>query len=162
MAIKRWLIFIVLFTISLTAILSVLIYVQAREPFNDALSTAESYTLKNNLLETIDDSYVYNSTDSYQTIIGKTKEGSKKAYFIPVKANDEPIMEVSLEEGISKEEAISIVLDGEQDSKLLHAKLGVEEVGPVWEITYVSSKNKLNYVYVLFDNGDWWKKISNL
>lgn len=162
MAIKRWLLFIVIFTISLTAILSILIYTQAREPFKEALTSAESYTLKNNLLETIDESYVYNSTDSYQTIIGNTKDGAKKAFFIPLKANEEPIMEVSFEEGISKEEAISIVLDGEQESKVLHAKLGVEEVGPVWEITFVNSKDNLNYVYLLFDNGDWWKRISNL
>ena len=162
MALKRWLLFIVIFTISLTAILSILIYTQAREPYKEALTSAESYTLKNNLLETIDESYVYNSTDSYQTIIGDTKDGSKKAFFIPLKANEEPIMEVSFEEGISKEEAISIVLDGEQESKVLHAKLGVEEVGPVWEITFVNSKDNLNYVYLLFDNGDWWKRISNL
>lgn len=162
MALKRWLIFIVVFAISLTIILSLLIYKEAREPFNDNLTKAESYTLQNNLLKTIDDSYVYNNTDSYQTIIGTNKDGSKKAFFIPTKDNEEQIMEVSLEEGISEEKAVSIALEGEKGSKLLHAKLGVEEVGPVWEITFVNSKDNLNYVYLLFDNGDWWKRISNL
>lgn len=41
-------------------------------------------------------------------------------------------------------------------------KLGYEEVGPVWEITYTNSDDKLNYVYIIFEDGQWWKRILNL
>ncbi|WP_144511363.1 DUF5590 domain-containing protein [Bacillus sp. FJAT-22090] len=162
MALKRWLLFIVGFAISLTVILSLLIYVQAKAPFKDANNNAEEYATKNNLLAKVDDSYVYNSTTTFHTVIGTTSKGVKKAYFIPEKATKDAIMEVKLQDGISKEQAIKLALEKEKNSKLLHAKLGVEEIGPVWEITYVNEKNNLNYVYLLFDNGDWWKRISNL
>lgn len=162
MTLKKWLLFIVVFAFSLTVILSLLIYFQAKAPFKDAAETAELYVTKNNLLAQVEDSYVYNSSTTFHTIIGKTSKGEEKAFFIPEKKTDDPIMEVKLQDGISKEQAIDLAMKEETNSKLLHAKLGVEEVGPVWEITYVSEKNNLHYVYLLFDNGDWWKRISNL
>lgn len=162
MVLKKWLLFLVVFAISLTAILSLLIYFQAKAPFKDANEYAESYIIENNLLAQVEDAYVYNSSTTSHTIIGKTAKGEEKAFFIPEKETDEAIMEVNLQDGISKERAIQLAMENETNSKLLHAKLGVEEVGPVWEITYVNETNNLNYVYLLFDNGDWWKRISNL
>lgn len=162
MVLKRWLLFIVIFAISLTVILSLLIYFQAKTPFSEANETAEIYVTKNHLLAQVNDSYVYNSTSTFHTVIGKTAKGEEKAFFVPAKKTDDAIMEVNLKDGISKEKAIALAMSNEKNGKLLHAKLGVEEIGPVWEITYVNEKNTLNYVYLLFDNGDWWKKISNL
>ncbi|TQR15358.1 DUF5590 domain-containing protein [Psychrobacillus soli] len=162
MVLKRWLLFIVIFAISLTVILSLLIYFQAKIPFKEANENAEAYVTKNNLLSQVDDSYVYNSTSTFYTVIGKTAKGEEKAFFIPDKKTDDAIMEVKLQDGISKEKAIELAMANEKNSKLLHAKLGVEEIGPVWEVTYVNEKDNLNYVYLLFDNGDWWKRISNL
>ncbi|WP_342600880.1 DUF5590 domain-containing protein [Psychrobacillus sp. FSL H8-0483] len=162
MVLKRWLLFLVVFAVSLTVILSLLIYFQAKAPFKDANKSAETYVTENNLLAQVEDAYVYNSSSTFHTIIGKTAKGEEKAFFIPEKENDDAIMEVNLQDGISKEQAIQLAMEDETNSKLLHAKLGVEEVGPVWEITYVNETNKLNYVYLLFDNGDWWKRISNL
>lgn len=162
MVLKRWLLFIVIFAISLTVILSLLIYFQAKTPFSEANENAESYVTKNHLLAQVDDSYVYNSTSTFHTVIGKTAKGEEKAFFVPAKKTDDALMEVNLKDGISKEKAIELAMSNEKNGELLHAKLGVEEIGPVWEITYVNEKNTLNYVYLLFDNGDWWKKISNL
>lgn len=162
MILKRWLIFIVVFVISLTAILSLLIYFQAKAPFHTASKDAETYVLKNNLLTKVDDSYVYNSSQTIHTVIGSTKDGVEKAFFIPDKKTEETIMEVNLQDGISAEQAIGLAMKDEKNSKLLHAKLGVEEVGPVWEISYINKSNNLSYVYILFNNGDWWKRISNL
>ncbi|GGA25898.1 cell wall elongation regulator TseB-like domain-containing protein [Psychrobacillus lasiicapitis] len=162
MVLKRWLLFIVVFAFSLTVILSLLIYFQAKIPFKEANENAETYVTKNHLLAQVDASYVYNSTNTFHTVIGKTAKGEEKAFFLPEKKTDDAIMEVKLRDGISKEKAIELAMSNEKNGELLHAKLGVEEVGPVWEITYVNEKNNLNYVYLLFDNGDWWKKISNL
>ncbi len=162
MALKRWVIFLSVFTLSLVAIISLLIYFQAKSPFKEANEAAESYLVKNNLIEEVEESYPYNSTASYHTVVGNTAEGETKAFFVPDKNSEETIMEINLADGISKEEAISIALADTKNSKLLHAKLGVEEVGPVWEITYVNQSDNLNYVYLLFENGDWWKRISNL
>ncbi|MEI4768364.1 DUF5590 domain-containing protein [Psychrobacillus sp. FJAT-51614] len=162
MAVKKWILFIVIFLISLTVVLSSLIYFQAKAPFNAASEDAESYVIQNDLLSDINDSYVYNSSETFHTVIGTTDKGEEKAFFIPEKKTDEAIMEVNLKDGITKEQAIELAMKEEKNSKLLHAKLGVEEVGPVWEITFVNKDNNLGYVYLLFNNGDWWKRISNL
>ncbi|MFF2752715.1 DUF5590 domain-containing protein [Psychrobacillus sp. NPDC058041] len=162
MALKRWILFIVTFLISLTVILSLLIYFQAKAPFKAASHDAETYVLHNNLLSHINDSYVFNSAATYHTVIGTTAKGEEKAFFIPEKKTNDTIMEVKLKDGITKEQAIELAMKDEKNSKLLHAKLGVEEVGPVWEISFINKDNKLGYVYLLFDNGDWWKRISNL
>lgn len=162
MSLKKWLLFIVIFAFSLTIIISLLIYFQAKSPFSDATDAAESYALENNLLAQVDETYVYNNTSTFYTVIGTTAKGEEKAYFLPDNQSDEKIMEVSLDEGISEQQAVDIAMKDVKDAKLLHAKLGVEKIGPVWEITYVNADDKLNYVYLLFDNGEWWKRISNL
>ena len=162
MAVKRWIIFLSVFALSLTAIITLLIYFQAKQPFKEASETAESYLVQNNLIEKVVESYPYNSTNRYHTVVGITSEGEEKAFFVPSKDTEETIMEINLADGISKEDAISIAMAEVQGGKLLHAKLGVEEVGPVWEIAYVNQSDNLNYVYLLFENGDWWKRISNL
>lgn len=163
MALKKWILFIVVFLISLTIILSLLIYFQAKAPFKASSDDAETYVLQNNLLYQIKESYVYNSLTTFHTVIGTTTKGEEKAFFIPEKKlDDDAIMEVNLKDGITEEKAIELAMKDQKISKLLHVKLGVEEVGPVWEITYVNKDNNLGYVYILFDNGDWWKRISNL
>ena len=162
MGLKKWLLFIVIFALSLTIIISLLIYSQARNPFLDATDKAQSYALENNLLAQVDKTYVYNNTSTFYTVIGSTAKGEEKAYFLPDKQSDEKIMEVSLDDGISEQQAVDLVMKDVKDGKLLHAKLGVEKIGPVWEIAYVNAEDNLNYVYLLFDNGEWWKRISNL
>ena len=162
MGVKKWLLFIVIFGLSLTIIINLLIYFQAKSPFSEATDEAESYVLENNLLAQVEKTYVYNNTSTFYTVIGSTAKGEKKAYFLPDQQSDEKIMEVNLDEGISQQQAVDLVMKDVKEGKLLHAKLGVEEIGPVWEITYVNAENNLNYVYLLFDNGEWWKRISNL
>ena len=67
-----------------------------------------------------------------------------------------------LTEGITKQQALAVLKDEAQVSKVLHAKLGFEEAGVVWEISYVNDSDDLNYVYILFEDGQWWKRILNL
>lgn len=162
MVLKRWLLFIVVFTISLTVILSLLTYSQSRAPFNDANKAAENYVLKNHLLAEVNETYVYNSVATFHTVIGSTSKGEQKAFFVPDDATKESTMEVSLKDGITEKQAIKMALENEKSSEILHVKLGVEEVGPVWEIAFINEENSLNYVYILFNKGDWWKRISNL
>ena len=50
MGLKKWLLFIVIFALSLTIVISLLIYFQAKGPFSEATDKAESYVLENNLL----------------------------------------------------------------------------------------------------------------
>lgn len=162
MVLKKWAQFIVIFLFSLTAILSLLIYFQAKAPFNAANEDAKAYVLQQKLLSNIHNAYVYNSSTTYHTVIGTAANGDKKAVFVPELITKEAIREVNLKDGITREQAIQLALGDEKNSKLLNAKLGLEEVGPVWEISFINKDNNLGYVYLLFKNGDWWKRISNL
>lgn len=72
------------------------------------------------------------------------------------------IQEVYLQDGITEEQALSVLNNKEEVKEILHTKLGYEEVGAVWEITYTNESDELNYVYILFEDGQWWKRILNL
>lgn len=61
-----------------------------------------------------------------------------------------------------QKEAISEATRKGDVKEILHTKLGVEKPGVVWEITYLNKQDKLNYVYIMFENGQWWKRILNL
>jgi uncharacterized protein YpmB len=67
-----------------------------------------------------------------------------------------------LQDGITREKALSVIDDEKDVKKVLHTKLGYEEAGVVWEITYTNNADNLNYVYILFEDGQWWKRILNL
>ena len=72
------------------------------------------------------------------------------------------MQEVFLADGITKEQAIAVLTNEVNVKEILHTKLGYEEAGAVWEITYKSESGTLNYVYLLFEDGQWWKRILNL
>ncbi len=86
----------------------------------------------------------------------------KKAVFVPTNLEEDSIQEVFLKDGITEKQALSVFKDEGNVQKVLHMKLGYEEPGVVWEITYVNNHDKLNYVYILFEDGDWVKRIKNL
>lgn len=81
--------------------------------------------------------------------------------FVPITLDEKSIQQVYLKDGITKEQALSVLSDQEV-KEILHTKLGYEEPGAVWEITYLNDSDKLNYVYILFEDGQWWKRILNL
>ena len=69
---------------------------------------------------------------------------------------------MKLADGISAEQAVANVKQELNVKKILHVTLGLEVEGPVWEVAFTSDNGKLNYVYVFFDTGQWWKRILNL
>ena len=83
MVLKRWILFIVIFVFSLTIVLSLLIYFQAKGPFTDAVESAKSYAIENNLLAHVDKTYLYNNNSTVTTVVGTTAKGEEKAFFVP-------------------------------------------------------------------------------
>lgn len=159
---KNWLIFIAVFILSLSIIITVLIFWNAKKPFDNIEEKAEELALSSDSLKKVTDSYVYNGSKPYVTVFGEDEDGEKKAVFVPISLEEEAIQEVFLKEGITEKEALA-QLNKEQDvKKILHTKLGYESVGAVWEITYTNNSDNVNYVYIVFEDGQWWKRILNL
>lgn len=161
---KNWIIFISVFIVSLALAISVLVIWKSDGPFNKVEKKAEELALSTNALAVVSDSYVYNGNKPYVTVFGEDEDGNEKAIFVPISLEEDSIQEVFLQDGVTKEQALS-VLNNEVEvevEKILHTKLGYEEVGPVWEITYTNGEEKLNYVYIIFEDGQWWKRILNL
>lgn len=159
---KNWLIFIGVFLLSLALVISILVIWKSDAPFNEIEDQAEDLAVSSGSLAVVSDSYVYNGNKPYVTVFGEDEKGNEKAIFVPISLEENSIQEVFLQDGVTKEQALSVLNNEEEVKEILHTKLGFEEVGPVWEITYTNDAEKLNYVYILFEDGQWWKRILNL
>lgn len=159
---KKWVIFISVFTVSLCLILSLFVLWKAGQPFSVEQAKAEKLALQEDKLTEVNDSEVYSGSNIYITVLGKDQSGEEKAVLIPANRDDLNIEEVLLKNGISKVQAIETVEKEFKVKEVLHTKLGWEQNNAVWEITFLSQNNKLNYVYLSFEDGTWWKRILNL
>jgi len=160
---KNWIIFISVFIVSLALVISILVIWKSDEPFDEIEEKAEKLAISSNSLAVVSDSYVYNGNKPYVTVFGEDEDGNEKAVFVPISLEEKSIQEVLLKDGVTKEQALSVLNSEEKVKEVLHIKLGYEEeVGAVWEITYTSGNEKLNYVYIIFEDGQWWKRILNL
>lgn len=159
---KNWLIFISVFTVSLSLVIAVLVLWKAEAPFRSIEKQAEQLALDAKALAIVSESYTYNGKHSYVTVFGVDEYGDQKAVFIPTNLEEDSIQEVFIKDGITEKEALSILKKEGNVQKVLHMKLGYEEPGAVWEVAYLNDKDKLNYVYILFEDGDWWQRIKNL
>ena len=159
---KKWITFIGVFVLSLTICISLFVLWKAGQPFSNQEDNAKQLALSEKKLAQVSSAEVYSGSDSYVTVIGIDENGDDKAVFIPNDKKVQQIEEIFLENGITEEQAVKVVQDEFVVKKILHTKLGWEDKNAVWEITFLNENDKLNYVYVLFENGKWWKRILNL
>lgn len=159
---KNWLTFIAVFILSLGLIITILVFWNANKPFNEIEEKAEKLALSSEVLSTVTKSYVYNGSKPYVTVFGEDEDGEEKVVFVPISLEEEAIQEAYLKDGITEEQALAHLKDEKDIKKILHTKLGYESVGVVWEITYMNNSDNVNYVYLMFEDGEWWKRILNL
>ncbi|MER1956350.1 MAG: DUF5590 domain-containing protein [Solibacillus sp.] len=159
---KNWIIFSVVFILSLSLVITVLVVWKANAPFSDIEQKAEAFALDTKALAVVEDSYVYNGNKPYVTVFGVDEYGKEKAIFVPMSLDENSMQEVFLTEGITKEDALERFRNETAVKEILHTKLGFEQAGAVWEITYISTSGSLNYVYLMHEDGQWWKRILNL
>ncbi|MEK4629237.1 MAG: DUF5590 domain-containing protein [Solibacillus sp.] len=159
---KNWIIFSVIFIVSLSLVISVLVIWKADAPFNEMEQKAEAFALETKALAVVSDSYVYNGNKPYVTVFGVDEYGKEKAIFVPMSLEENSMQEVFLQDGITEEQALDVFRNETPAKEILHTKLGFEEPGAVWEITYKTESGSLNYVYLMFEDGQWWKRILNL
>lgn len=159
---KNWIIFSIVFILSLSLVISVFVLWKANAPFVDIEQKAEALALDTKALAVVEDSYVYNGNKPYVTVFGVDEYGKEKAIFVPMSLDENSMQEVFLAEGITEADALDRFRNETAVKEILHTKLGFEKAGAVWEITYISTSGSLNYVYLLHEDGQWWKRILNL
>lgn len=159
---KSWIKFFAIFFVMLAVVLTVLVTIKAYAPYHSATQEAKDVVLKERLLKTVDKSYVYNSTNHYVTVIGKNDKNQSTAVVLNQDRPKAKKEVIELSKGVTEKEAIKIATEGQKVKKVLHVHLGIEKPGPVWEVAFENNRDELNYVYVVFETGQWWKKITNL
>lgn len=157
----NWIKFLAVFLLSLTLIIVITIFYNAYKPISAANSAAVDKAIQSGKVLSVKDSQVFNGTQPLVTVFGKNEAGEEVAVFVD-ETSDGEYKEVRLKDGIDKKKAEQLVRDGMEVDKILHVSLGIEEIGPVWEVAFKNKNDKLNYVYLLFEDGHLWKKILNL
>ena len=157
----NWIKFISVFLLALSSVIIITIFYNANKPFASAKTTAIERALESGQIVTAEYAQPYNGVQPVVTVYGEDADGEKLAVFIDGRTEG-AFEEVRLADGITAETAVETVNEELEVSKVLHAKLGIEEVGAVWEVAFKNESGKLSYVYVVFEDGQWWKRILNL
>ncbi|KIL48032.1 cell wall elongation regulator TseB-like domain-containing protein [Jeotgalibacillus campisalis] len=157
---KKWMVLVPALLIVTILIISITIYSIARQPLNASIDQAEAKAREELQFSQIEESYPYNGTKAYSVIQG-TAEDQQMVAFIPKDEEEDPTTR-RMEEGISEDEVIAMLNETDEPTKIMSSRLGLESEGPVWEIIYLDNDKMLNYYYVLFDSGEWWRTIRNL
>lgn len=77
---KNWLIFITVFLLSLTLVISILVIWKADEPFDEIEKQASDLAISSDHLKFVSDGYVYNGNEPYITLFGEDEQGKKKQF----------------------------------------------------------------------------------
>lgn len=157
---KKWITIILVAAVIVMGTASVLLYQTARGPVEEEFDQAAKRVLDETSMKEIEKTTMYHGAEAYTVITGTDDNNEKVVAFVPEKK--EEIIVKKWADGISKDQAINKLKDEKQPDEILSVRLGHESVGPVWEITYLDKQRNLNYFYLLFSNGEWWKKIENL
>ena len=157
----NWIKFITVFLIALTTVIVVTVFYNANKPLATMTDNASEAAINSGQIASVDTVQPYNGTESYVTVFGLDDDGEKIAVFVDGKS-EEDFKTVKVADGITADEAVETVKKELAVEKVLHVSLGIEEAGPVWEVAFKSENDKLNYVYVHFESGQWWKRILNL
>lgn len=158
---KKWILSILIIGVVFICSAMGIVYTVAKNPQDTEFERVSKLVQDQELIEEVEAVYSYNSVKSYITVIGTSAEEEPVAYLVD-KENYQSAFEVKLSSGVTKEYAEDLVMQNQAVKEILYTKLGYEEVGPVWEVTFVNADNALSYTYVNFITGDWWKRISNL
>lgn len=120
---KNWIIFISVFIVSLALVISVLVIWKSDAPFDEIEKKAEELALTTKILDVVSDSYVYNGNKPYVTVFGEDADGNEKAVFVPISLEEKKIQEVFLKDGVTKEQALSVLNNEVKVNEILHTKI---------------------------------------
>ena len=157
----NWIKFITVFLIALTTVIVITVFYNANKPLAVSTEAAKKAAIESGQVVSVNSVQPYNGTQSFMTVFGVDEKGEEIVVFVDDSIED-GFESLKVNDGITAQEAIQNVGEELAIGKVLHVSLGIEEDEPVWEVAFTGENGKLNYVYVFFENGQWWKRILNL
>ncbi|KIL48903.1 hypothetical protein KP77_21140 [Jeotgalibacillus alimentarius] len=153
---KKWiLLMIAIITVFIACIL--IIFNAAKNQVNNQLDIAEAAAMDEGI--SVEKSYHYYGSAPYSVVEG-TSDGVEKLFFLP-ENGEEPVI-IDAADGVDQEQVLNMLEADDNPQKILSSKIGMEPVGAVWEVIYEDEDELLNYYYVKFESGEWWRTIRNL
>ncbi|UTI41506.1 DUF5590 domain-containing protein [Niallia sp. RD1] len=155
---KKWIwIIIVVFLIGLA--LSINTYVKAMKPVKSARETAEEIAMNETDLKNMDSFQLYNGKESYYILEGKNDDNEDIIVWINEKTHQ--VTEKRKKDGLTKQEALNILLSKQSPEKVNAVRLGMYDGLPVWEIFSHTDKDSINYHWIDFETGEILLTIEN-
>ena len=159
----NWFKFIIIFIGSVAIAVMAIVFYNASKPYKAIEKEMLQYAYDEEILASIDDISLYNGSESLAVIYGKNEKGADVATFVPVEEKErKPIHTVDLSKGVTAEEAVEAVREEVDLSKVLNVHLGYDEEQVFWEVIFENEEKALNYVYISFESGNWWKRLLNV
>lgn len=157
---KKWALIIGI-PVLIIAIAVIILYNNAQKPYEEAKEKAARQLEEKASLSQTDDVYVYHSTETVYAATGQDQNGQNVAVWLSEKEGSEPVIR-PLEEGVTEKEARALFREEAGDAALLSVTLGMEQKTPVWLFLFENENGRLNYYYLSFTDGTWWKKVENI
>lgn len=157
---KKWALIIGI-PVLIIAIAVIILYNNAQKPYEEAKEKAARQLEEKASLSQTDDVYVYHSTETVYAATGQDQNGKNVAVWLSEKDGSEPVVR-PLEEGVTEKEARALFREEAGDEALLSVTLGMEQKTPVWLFLFENENGRLNYYYLSFTDGTWWKKVENI
>ncbi|MDQ0228787.1 cell wall elongation regulator TseB-like domain-containing protein [Metabacillus malikii] len=134
------------------------IFQSAREQYTSEQQQSIDLALENKGVTSIDKVDTFHGKIKYHVLSGINAEEQNIYIWIPKAKNkddnkDKKMIVKKQSEGITKEEAISIVSKEYNMEKLINAKLGMDEGIPIWEVKYRDKSERYTIDYVDFKSG---------
>lgn len=136
------------------------IYAVGNHPRAEAERQATTIAKRYAHLKKPTDFYIYNREHTYYTVAGKNQKGQNILVIVPQKNDSVRIVKQST--GLTEQQVIAKVKNGEHPKRVLKAVPGVFNDKVVWEVTYLNQKGNLCYDLINFKTGSYVQQINNL
>lgn len=158
-SVKKWILSAIAFLLFII-VLFLVINMQAQTPVKNAEEKAIAAAQKKVKLSEIIDVQIYNGNETYYVLKGKNQKGQTVIVWVPEKSGK--VIVRKMNEGITRQQAVTKLLQEESPKKIISVKLGILKGRECWEIYYISHNNLVNYYYIDFETGEWLRKIKNM
>jgi uncharacterized protein YpmB len=154
---KKW--SILIFLVILIAIWQAFtVYNDAFEPERLMEEKALKRAEKEVAFTSIEEIYTYYGSQAYVVIVGTDEDDEKIIAWVPENMDD--VIIAKQEDGISKQEAISILKAERNPQEIISVKLGMEKEVPLWELKYIDEENRYSFYYLSFEDGTFIQRYS--
>ncbi|WP_197276325.1 PepSY domain-containing protein [Bacillus sp. JCM 19034] len=154
---KKWIISFTFIVFMLLIAGSIYFFTIIREPLVEQFDQVERYVLNQDLLDSIDEISYYHGQEVVYVARGELDSIER---YVWVTDDLTTAYEANVDEGITEEEAISLVHQHEPIVELQAIRIGLERNRPLYEITFINENERKSYYYLHFKDGTLIKRYS--